>query len=261
MSDLKVAVIQSDIAWENKMANYQHFANQIKQLSGEVDLVVLPEMFNVGFTPNMAVAITDQSKVVEWMSALALEKQLALTGSVVVENDEGEPVNRMFFITEKGEVHYYDKMHLFVLFDEAKLLQPGKKRSIVEYKGFRILLSICFDLRFPVFNCNNNDFDLMINIASWPAKRRMHWRTLLQARAIENQSYVIGCNRIGVDGLDFAYSGDSMCVHFDGEIVAELGKAQAGLIYHQFNLESLQVYREKFQVLASQDRFRLLPYG
>jgi predicted amidohydrolase len=119
------------------------------------------------------------------------------------------------------------------------------------------LLSICFDLRFPVFNCNNNDYDLLLNVASWPSKRRRHWCSLLVARAIENQVYVVGCNRAGTDGLGFDYSGDSLCVHFDGEIMANLPPKTQGVLYHEFDKQALNEYRAKFQVLASQDKYSL----
>ncbi|WP_119328289.1 amidohydrolase [Cysteiniphilum halobium] len=256
MSSLKVAVIQSDIVWEDKFANYTHFEHIISTLE-TCDLIVLPEMFNVGFTPNMNKAITDPHEIIAWLIKQAQHKSAAIIGSVVVLNDLQKAVNRLFFVTPQAEVYHYDKYHLFVLSDEYKLLSPGKSREIVHYKGFDILLSICFDLRFPVFNCNNNDYDLLINIASWPAKRRDHWRTLLQARAIENQVYVIGCNRIGTDGLGFDYSGDSLCIHFDGEIQQDIAAYAPGVLYHSFDKNHLDDYRKSFKVLASQDKFSL----
>lgn len=256
MSSLKASVIQSDIAWEDKPKNYAHFETIIANLES-CDLIVLPEMFNVGFTPNMDKAVTDQHQIIDWLKRQAQHKNAAIIGSVVVLNDIQKAVNRLFFITPEGVVSHYDKRHLFVLSDEYKLLTPGKSREIVHYKDFNILLSICFDLRFPVFNCNSNDYDLLINIASWPAKRRSHWRTLLQARAIENQAYVIGCNRIGTDGLGFDYSGDSLCVHFDGEIKKDVAAYASGILYHTFDKNSLDDYRNSFKVLASQDKFSL----
>ena len=256
MSSLRVAVIQSDLHWEDKQANYTHFAQKISELES-VDLIVLPEMFNVGFTPNLSIAITDQAEIIAWLYKQAHRQKAAIIGSVIVVNAHQKPVNRLFFITPEGKVSHYDKCHLFVLSDEYKILDPGKERIIISYKDFNLLLSICFDLRFPVFNCNNNDYDILINIASWPAKRRMHWRALIQARAIENQTYVIACNRIGQDGLGFDYSGDSQCIHFDGQIMSEIAPNTSGVLYHTFCKASLDDYRLKFQVLASQDKFTL----
>lgn len=256
MSSLKVAIIQSDIAWEDKHQNYTHFEKIIAELA-PCDLIVLPEMFNVGFTPNMDKAITPEDEIISWLKHQAQHINAAIIGSVVVLNNMQKAVNRLFFVTPAGLVSHYDKCHLFVLSDEYKLLSPGQSREIVHYKGFDILLSICFDLRFPVFNCNDNDYDLLINIASWPAKRREHWRTLLQARAIENQAYVIGCNRIGRDGLGFDYSGDSLCIHFDGEIKQDIAAYTSGVLYHTFDKSSLDDYRNNFKVLASQDKFSL----
>ncbi len=256
MSSLKVAVIQSDLAWEDKTANYAHFEKVISNIN-PCDLIVLPEMFNVGFTPNLAIAVTNQNEIITWLMQQAQAKNAAVTGSVVVLNDAQKPVNRLFFITPEGNIWHYDKCHLFVLSDEHKLLDAGNKRVIVTYRDFRILLSICFDLRFPVFNCNNNDYDLLLNVASWPSKRRRHWCSLLVARAIENQVYVVGCNRAGTDGLGFDYSGDSLCVHFDGEIMAKLPPKAQGVLCHEFDKQALNEYRAKFQVLASQDKYSL----
>ena len=256
MSSLKVAVIQSDLAWEDKQKNYAHFSQLINNLE-TCDLIVLPEMFNVGFTPNMDKAITAEHEIIDWLTTHAQRKNAAIIGSTIVLNKTQDAVNRLFFITPNGLVSHYDKRHLFVLSDEYKLLTPGQSREIVHYKGFNILLSICFDLRFPVFNCNNHDYDILVNIASWPAKRSFHWRTLLHARAIENQAYVIGCNRIGIDGLGFEYSGDSLCLHFDGEVQADLNPYEAGILYHTFDKSSLDNYRNNFKVLASQDKFTL----
>ncbi|WP_119343102.1 amidohydrolase [Facilibium subflavum] len=257
MSNLTVAVIQSDIAWEDPTANYHHFDNIIRQIHDQVDLIILPEMFNVGFSPNIEHALSNQGNVIEWMYKHAKQKHAAITGSVMVLNNENKPVNRLIFVTAEKKVYTYDKRHLFVLSDEAHILAAGDKRVIIEYKGFNILPSICFDLRFPVFNCNNNDYDLLINIASWPAKRRDHWRTLLKARAIENQAYVVGCNRIGTDGLGIDYTGDSLCINFDGTIVQQIDQNTPGVLVHQFDKKALIQYRQSFQMLASQDNFSL----
>ncbi len=257
MSNLTVAVIQSDITWENKEKNYQHFAEQIKAVDDSVNLIVLPEMFNVGFSANIKAALTEKKEIIKWMQTLSKQKKAAIIGSVITLNDSNQPVNRLYFVNEDGEIHHYDKRHLFVLSDEAKCLTAGNKRVIVKYKGFRILLSICFDLRFPVFNCNQKDYDLLVNIASWPASRADHWRTLAKARAIENQSYVVTCNRIGKDGNNLEYSGDSLCIHFDGNIKQDIPKNTPDILLHTFEKAPLDEYRQKFRVLDSQDKFEL----
>lgn len=256
MSNLTVAVIQSDIIWENKTANYEKFEQLIDTLKN-CDLIVLPEMFNVGFTPNTNKMITNQGEIIKWLTKQANYKKSAIIGSVVVRNNVQKLVNRLFFITPSGKFVYYDKVHLFTLSNEHQILTSGKSRKIILYKGFNILVSICFDLRFPVFNCNNNDYDLLINIANWPAKRRAHWLTLLKSRAIENQAYVVGCNRIGIDGLDINYSGDSTCINFDGEckVIASMYKSE--ILYCTFNKNLLKKYRKEFDTLSSQDKFTL----
>ncbi|RVT44367.1 amidohydrolase [Rheinheimera sediminis] len=258
MSVIRVALIQSDLVWQDSTANQQYLEQQI-QHHKTAQLFVLPEMFNSGFSMNSTlIAETMEGLTVQWMLRQAKLANAALCGSVAIA-EEGRIFNRLLFVTPDGQVQFYDKRHLFRMGGEMQHYQAGSERVVVSYLGFRFCLQICYDLRFPVFARNQQDYDVLIYVANWPEPRRQVWRTLLQARAIENQAYVVGCNRIGVDGNALNYSGDSMVVNYLGQIQAELAPGQSGVISAELNLDDLQQFKQKFPAYLDADSFVLTP--
>jgi predicted amidohydrolase len=218
MQDLRVTLVQSHLHWEDAAENRALFATRFKGLKGATDLVVLPEMFTTGFSMRSAeLAEGMDGRTVQWMREQALAMDAALYGSVIME-DGGRCYNRGLFVTPDGSVTTYDKRHLFRFAKETDHFTPGGSRVIVEWRGWRILLQICFDLRFPVFARNRGDYDAVLYVANWPEVRRYPWSQLLIARAIENQCYVVGVNRVGQDGNGHLYSGDRStgCGNGDG---------------------------------------------
>jgi len=250
---MRVKLIECNLIWKNVLANHEHL-NQI--LSGygsnEKDLFILPEMFSTGFTMNNLVAEEKEEgefPSVRWMKNQADRLNAALVGSISVKED-GVYYNRLFFVRPNGEVSHYNKRHLFSFASEHKFYQAGNEQCLVEWKGWNILLNICYDLRFPVWSRNElingiPKYDLLIYVANWPSVRAEIWKTLLKARAIENVAYVIGVNRIGEDGNGHMYSGDSAIINFRGEIVSELSR------------EGLIEFRAKFPALEDADTFKL----
>ena len=271
MQDLTVALLQSELQWHNPDANRQHFSQQIAALKQPVDLVVLPEMFTTGFTMDAAgQAEPNEPKNLNWLKGQAKKFDTAIIGSIAT-NTDGNCTNRLYFVQPNGHFSTYDKRHLFAMAGEHNNYQAGSKRLIVEYKSWRICPLICYDLRFPVWSRNQplshhnealnqnhkqgqTDYDLLLYIANWPNKRRLHWRKLLQARAIENQSYCIGVNRIGIDGNGLEYAGDSMVCDSLGEIVADATDKACALI-HLLNAEHLQTTRSQLPFLQDADQF------
>lgn len=259
MQDLKVTLVQADQHWEDKVANLAHFDALLESVS-DTDLIVLPEMFHTAFSMkaiDLAENLTD-SVGLTWLKAKAHEKQAAIYTSMIVE-EQGKFFNRGLFVKPTGEVSEYNKIQLFSLAGEDKVFTPGDARTIVEYKGWNICLQICYDLRFPEISRNKIQasnqkptYDVLLYVANWPTRRDLHWRTLLQARAIENQAYVIGVNRVGTDGGGLDYCGSSMCVSALGEIteVAEANKEAV----RQMNLKmsELEDIRIKIPFLKDQ---------
>jgi len=216
MSLLQVAIIQSKLYWEDAHQNRLHFRRQIELIEPKTDLIVLPEMFTSGFTMNTAKCSESMSgDSVRWMSEMAKQSGAALTGSLIIE-EHGNFYNRLIWMRPSGEFDYYDKKHLFRLANEQQYFTPGTERKIVTLKDWRINLNVCYDLRFPVWLRNQDDYDCLLFVANWPEKRREHWKALLKARAIENLCFVIACNRVGTDGKGFDYSGDSGLVSPNG---------------------------------------------
>lgn len=251
MNELKVSVIQFNIFWENPEQNRKYLDETLK--NENADLIILPEMWSTGFSMKPENCGSQDESLV-WMQNKAKEKSMALCGSLIMANEEGEFVNRLFFVFPDGQYEYYDKRHLFTMGDEPNHYSPGKSRLILEYKGWRICPLICYDLRFPVFARNNASYDLLLYVANWPAKRAEHWKALLKARAIENQSYVIGCNRVGEDANGIAHQGDSVVHDFKGDTAA-FGTNQAQVLRATLSLAELKEGREKFPVLADRDSF------
>ncbi|PLW69804.1 amidohydrolase [Pseudohalioglobus lutimaris] len=256
MQNLSTSLVQFEPSWEKPADNRAQIGTELEKLPSETDLVVLPEMFTTGFSMNaLANAEHPGGETEQWLLQQAARLDCAITGSIAVLKDEGVVVNRMLFATPQA-CHYYDKRHLFRMAGEHKRYQSGDQRIVVQWRGWRILLQVCYDLRFPVFSRNRNDYDLALYVANWPAARRTHWRQLLIARAIENLAFVVGVNRIGKDANSLDYSGDSMAVAADGELLADLQNTAAT---HNVLLsaESLRAYREGFPADRDADSFHL----
>ena len=255
MRDLTVTLIQCELAWEQPGDNRQQIGEIVDGLDQTTDLIVLPEMFTTGFSMNaLANAEQPEGDTEQWMLDLAVKHDCALTGSIAVEADGGV-YNRMLFATPTG-VEHYDKRHLFRMAGEHKRYLAGADRVVVTWRGWRILLQVCYDLRFPVFSRNREDYDLALYVANWPSVRREHWRQLLVARAIENLACVIGVNRIGSDARGLDYSGDSLAIGADGVLLRDMLN-ENGAARIILSGAELQGYREGFPSQLDADSFQL----
>lgn len=251
MDSLKIAGLNFDITWKDKDANYHTIQKAAQYIS--TDILLLPEMFATGFYMKPNEIADENEETLRWMKSLAHERQTAVCGSVAVkENDIF--YNRMYFVEPNGTFYSYDKRHLFSYSGEDKTYTPGKEKVIVHYKGWRILLQVCYDLRFPVFTRNNDNYDVILYVANWPKSRIDAWQTLLKARAIENQAYVFGLNRIGIDGNNLEYPESSYCYFADG---TEVSTTSENIISAEFTREKLENFREKFPFLSDRDDFSL----
>ena len=249
---MKLALVQPDLVWENPQANRERLSEMLQPVSA--DLFLLPEMFTSGFTMHpQAVAEIMEGETVAWMRAMALEKSAALTGSVVIQED-GVFYNRLLFVCPSGEVHHYDKRHLFTLAGEHLAYGKGNERLVVEYNGWRICPLVCYDLRFPVFSRNTQGFDLLLYVANWPAPRINAWDTLLPARAIENVCYVAGVNRVGQDANGHHYSGHAQVIDQAGHHVLSPQPAP-GVYIATLDKTRLRDFRSRFAFLDDQDAF------
>ncbi len=253
---LSIHLIQVDLVWENKEENLKTIQLEIEKLPKSADLVLLPEMFSTGFTmkPEL-VAETMNGKTVEWMKEMAAKFELALVGSIVIQEEELF-YNRLLFVTSEGFLETYDKRHLFSYAGEEKVYTAGKERKIINYKGWNICLQICYDLRFPVFCRNHGEYDLLLFVANWPESRVTAWNALLKARAIENICYVAGVNRIGNDKHDYFHNGHSQLVDYLGEYLIE-PQEEAGAFQFTIKRQPLLDVREKLGFLNDADRFNL----
>jgi predicted amidohydrolase len=263
MSTLTVTTIQPDLQWEDKATNLRRLEEKIDAIAVHTELVVLPEMFSTGFSmrPEL-LAEPMEGPTVAWMRATAARKKIILTGSVIIE-EEGKYYNRLIWMLPNGQHGYYDKRHRFAYAGENEQYSAGQKRLVASVKGWRILLLVCYDLRFPVWSRQAAEdglpeYDLIIYVANWPQRRSHPWKTLLQARAIENQAYVIGVNRVGNDGNNIAHSGDSMIIDPLGEILYhEVDKEDVFTLALQ--KEKLDAIRERFPFWKDADRFHIDP--
>jgi predicted amidohydrolase len=253
---MKVALIQSVLIWENPEANRKYFEEKINAIAGDINLIVLPEMFTTGFTMRpVEVAETMQGETVLWMQALAKAKNAAITGSVVIE-ENANFYNRMLFVLPSGEIQHYDKRHLFTLAGEDKVYTKGTQKLIVDYLGWKICPLVCYDLRFPVFSRNIEDYDLLLYVASWPKIRINAWDTLIKARAIENMSYAIGVNRVGEDYNGYQYTGHSQLVDYLGEYLIE-PKETEGVFLATLDKAKMIEVRKKLDFLSDRDIFEI----
>lgn len=254
---LNIAIIQSDLIWEDIKANLDAFGNKISRLDQSLDLIVLPEMFTTGFSmhPEQLAEEVDGPSLA-WMKRVAQDKQAVITGSYIV-TEADHYYNRLIWMQPDGQYVYYDKHHLFTLAKEHLHYQPGKQKIFPEIQGIKCCPLICYDLRFPVWSSNTNGYDLLIYVASWPNKRRMAWKTLLQARAIENQCYTIGVNRVGTDHGGYEYSGDSVVIDYSGFELMACRDIESTLIA-ELDFEKQQHFRQKLPFIQDNDRFELL---
>lgn len=256
MQDLRVSIVQGETRWHDPAGNRAYYAEMIAPLRGETDVVVLPETFTSGFS-NAAIGDAEDmhGPTVVWLGEQARTLDAAIAGSVQLRTPAGV-FNRLLFATPEGGVVHYDKRHLFSYAREHERYAPGKERIVVDWKGWRILLQVCYDLRFPVWSRNRGDYDALLYVANWPARRREHWRALLIARAIENQAWVLAVNRTGVDGKGVDYAGDSLVVDPWGRVVLDAG-ATPGVYRAVLAAETLAQCRRTFPVHLDADAFTL----
>ena len=252
---LNISLIQISLVWQEPQANRDNFEAHIQSLP-ETDLVVLPEMFTTGFTMESEKLAEDMDgPSVTWMAELASSRQAVITGSLIIRTERGY-VNRLVWMQPDGSYETYDKRHLFRLANEQEHYVQGYESPIFELKSWRIMPQICYDLRFPVWSRNTQNYDLLVNVANWPGKRKYAWQTLLRARAIENVCYVAAVNRIGRDGNGYDHSGDSVLLDFRGEEL--LRESDRELIATcQLNKSDLLEFRQSFPVHLDRDNFIL----
>lgn len=254
---LKITTFQAYIFWENISKNLDNLSQRIASLREKTDIIILPEMFNTGFTNNVDKCAEPMGgKTMHWMYSTAQQYDCVVCGSLIIAEDE-KYYNRFIWMNPDGSYLQYDKRHLFKLAKEHEVFTPGHKRIIIQLKGWKICPMICYDLRFPVWSRNqHNAYDLLIYVANWPDKRSAHWRSLIPARAIENQAFVVGVNRVGHDGNELYYPGGSMCISPSG-----------GVVYYKPEYEDLYTFtiypkdldedREQLPFLEDADDFSL----
>lgn len=265
MSSLTITTIQTNLKWEDKTANLQHFEGRIESLQESTELVILPEMFSTGFSMQPErLAETMEGPTLRWMADIASRKRIILTGSVIIEENKNY-YNRLVWMLPNGQFGYYDKRHRFAYAGENEHYTAGTKRLVASVKGWRVLLLVCYDLRFPVWSRQRPqeaaeapelEYDLMLYVANWPERRSHAWKTLLQARAIENQCYVAGVNRIGNDGHDIYHSGDSMIIDPLGETMYHAG-ARDETFTLTLQKEDLTKVRGRFPFWRDADHFSI----
>jgi len=260
ISDLKITLIQSSLFWENKEKNLEQFSDKIDSVKEPTDLIILPEMFTTGFSMNTkTLAEPLNGATLSWLKKKAVQKSAAITGSFVCE-ENGKYFNRLIWMNADATYSIYDKRHLFRMGDENNNYSSGNKKLIVELKGWKICPLICYDLRFPVWSRNEkgiNNYDLLIYVANWPERRAHAWKTLLLARAIENQCYIAGVNRVGEDYNAIMHSGDSAVINAKGDIVSNIKAYQEITETIILKKHELTDFRKQFPVLLDADDFEI----
>lgn len=255
---IKITICQTYLFWENTEKNLSNISLKLSALREDTDLILLPEMFNTGFTMNVKECAENMSgTTMRWLFDTAKKHNCVVAGSLIIE-EEGKYFNRFVWMSPDGSYITYDKRHLFGLMGEQKKFTPGSQRILTEIKGWKFCPMICYDLRFPIWTRSiDYSYDILVYTASWPDSRSSHWRTLIPARAIENHAYVIGVNRVGYDGNDEYYSGGSMCIAPSGEVVYYRPEDED---LYTFTLlpDDLQKMREKYPFMADADPFKLL---
>ena len=254
---LKVAVIQADILWEDSKANLEKYQDMLRGLRVHPDLIIFPEMFTTGFSVNPgANAEPMDGNSVSWLKRIAGEMNSSMAGSLIIEENR-KYFNRFVLIDPQGGIRHYDKRHLFRMGNEEAHYQSGNERKVFKSGEWRICPQVCYDLRFPVWSRNRNDYDLLIYVANWPEPRRDVWKTLLRARAIENLSYCIGVNRVGRDGRGINYAGESLIVDGKGHILNQVTADSEDIIISDLSLSDLRKFRNDFPVFRDADSFQL----
>lgn len=250
---IKIAAVQANLHWESVEANLAMFSNIIKDAE-PADIFVLPEMFTTGFSMQPEkFAKESYLKGVTWLKETAKTKQAAIVGSIMVE-EEDKFYNRLLFVTPTVDIYQYDKKHLFSLGNEQEHYTAGEEPILIDYLGWKIKPLICYDLRFPVWSRNTNNYELLLYVANWPEKRIKNWRSLLIARAIENQSYVVACNRIGVDANAIEHNGNSMIIDYNGDVLQEEIN-NAVVLYQHLSKKLLNKYKQSFPFLSDKESF------
>ncbi len=254
---LTIAIVQYDIVWENIRENQIHLEAIFNKIEDSVDLIVLPEMFLTGFSMNVRKnALEIDGDEIRWLKEWAKNKNTAFLGSLAIKSGS-KVYNSALFINPDGELISYNKRHLFRMGREDKYYTKGTERIVISYKGVRILPQVCYDLRFPVWSRNRNDYDLLIYMANWPGSRQNVWDILLPARAIENQSYTIGVNRIG-EGGKLLYNGGSKVIDYKGVEVLSMLNEQEEFKLITIDLKKQQLFREKFPAYQDADNFLII---
>ncbi len=254
---MRITLLQMDIVWEDIRANLDSCSLLLSDLAGKTDLILLPELFTTGFTMrSRELAEPMEGITMEWMKRTAYHLKSDLAGSIIIE-ENGSVFNRLIWMQEDGRYFHYDKRHMFRMGGEEKHYSPGRGQLFVHSHGVRFKPQICYDLRFPVWSRNRNDYDVLFYIASWPGQRRSVWKSLLQARAIENQAYVFGVNRVGKDGMGINYHGDTIAYNAKGQEICSLEPDKVELKTIQISMENLVLFREKFPVWKDADPFNL----
>ncbi|WP_305879837.1 amidohydrolase [Pseudomonas sp. CC6-YY-74] len=257
LPDLELALIQTELTWQDPAANRAHFQALLEQARG-ADLIVLPEMFSTGFSmDSAALAEPENGPTSQWLLAQAARIQAVICGSLIIQATDGTYRNRLLWARPDGSLAHYDKRHLFRMAGEHKHYAAGEEQVLLEVKGWQVRPLICYDLRFPVWSRDSHDTDLLLYTANWPAARRQHWNRLLPARAIENLCYVAAVNRVGQDGKGHAYSGDSQVLDFQGETLLAAVDAD-GVFRLSLKAAELAAYRERFPAYRDADEFTLL---
>lgn len=263
MEDLKITIIQTALHWENKAANLALFTQKIAAVTAPTDVIVLPEMFTTGFSMKpQQFAESISGDTVKWMTEQAKKKGCVLTGSFICE-ENGHYYNRLVWMKPDGKCLIYDKRHLFRMANEDNHYTAGQKKFVVELKGWKICPLVCYDLRFPVWSRNTGaesgcDYDVLLYVANWPEVRSFPWKTLLLARALENQCYVVGVNRIGNDGNGIYHSGDSAVINAKGAVISTTKPHEESIETVSLNYAELQAFRKSFPVMLDADVFEII---
>jgi predicted amidohydrolase len=255
--ELKLALIQPDIIWEDIDANLHAISEKLEGIADNVDAVILPELFTTGFTMrSRELAESMDGKSISWMRMTSERYRCVLAGSLII-GDQDTYFNRFIWMEPGGRITAYDKRHLFSIGEEDEHYTRGKSNTITEINAFRVRPLVCYDLRFPVWSRNTGVYDLLIYVANWPAVRRDVWISLLKARAIENQAFVIGVNRVGIDGMGIDYAGDSLAYNAKGQIIASLPVREEGTQVVNLSLQELMDFRQKFPIWKDADGFEI----
>lgn len=257
MENLRVSLVQSALYWENKASNLEQFAEKLAPLGGHSDLIILPEMFTTGFSMNPEkLAESMDGRTMQWLTQQAKALNAVVTGSFIV-NENQKYFNRLIWMRPDGTFEWYDKRHLFTYADEHLHYTAGKQRLVVEWLGWKICPLICYDLRFPVWSRNTDAYDVLIYVANFPERRSHAWKSLLIARAIENQAFTIGVNRVGTDGNDIYYVGDTSLIDYNGQLIHQVSQLE-NIFTTSLSYASLKDFRKRFAFLQDQDSFHFI---